>query len=129
MNTIQNQEMQALIKILIENNVGVSIDTSREGYTNVSVDFTEHDKTYLDKIEKLKTENEELKLKGILPDDPIMAVHMLISAKKKYKLDIYNPYNPFGDTTVIDHIYGISELKQIAEHLLVYCNANGEDEK
>lgn len=40
-------------------------------------------------------------------------------------------HKAFGNNadTVTENVYSVSELRQIAEHLLVYCNANGEGEE
>lgn len=61
-------ELQALIEVLKGREVTVNIDTSGEEYTSISVDFTEHDKAYLDEIEKLvgeyKTIYDEIRQSG-----------------------------------------------------------------
>ena len=62
-----------------------------------------------------------------LPKEPIKVADMLISAEGECEpLPL-----PFGNGEVRDtyKIFGVSELRQIAEHLLIYCNANGESEK
>lgn len=72
---------------------------------------------------KQKRENEELRhqLKkkesvSILPYEPIAVAQMLITATDKC-----------SDTDEIYNIYDISDLRQIAEHLLVYCNNNKDE--
>lgn len=47
---------------------------------------------------------------------------MLINAK--YKTEI-----PFLEKQVDRDVYDIDDLEQIAEHLLVYCKHNREDEE
>ena len=127
-----------------------------------SMDFSQHDKEFTDKIEelKLKVEKyrkafedtkkerdcqvaeyqkkiEELKVENAelhcemqamkvfpdeIPTEPIKVAEMLITAKGECEpLHIGN--DVFKDTY---RIFKVSELRQIAEHLLVYCNHNGE---
>ena len=119
------------------------------------LDFTEHDKEFNDEIKKLKSElsdvqksadeyynkcidltNQIEKLKSELetkvncetdrlvklPFDPLETANMLINAK--YKVEI-----PFLERQVDRNIYSIDDLEQIAEHLLVYCKHNREDEE
>lgn len=125
-------EMQALIEVLKGCGVNVNIDTSKEEYTGVSADFTEHDKEYLDEIdrlkyeiEKLSTENEELKVENVLPSEPIEVAYMLISATSIYKSSVPKV---FGLPSVRYRIYKVSDLKQIAKHLLLFCKKHqGED--
>lgn len=82
------------------------------------LDFSEHDKKFLEEIQELKTENAELhcELQAMqvfsdeLPSEPIEVAQMLINA--------------VGAHT---RLYDISQLRQIAEHLLVYCNNNKEE--
>ena len=56
-----------------------------------------------------------------LPFDPLETANMLINAT--YKAEI-----PFLERQVDRDIYSIDDLEQIAEHLLVYCKHNREDE-
>ena len=57
-----------------------------------------------------------------LPFDALETVNMLINAT--YKAEI-----PFLEKQVDRNVYGIDDLEQIAEHLLVYCKHNREDEE
>ena len=57
-----------------------------------------------------------------LPFDPLETANMLINAT--YKAEI-----PFLEREVDRDIYDIDDLEQIAEHLLVYCKHNREDEE
>lgn len=60
-----------------------------------------------------------------LPTEPIKVAEMLIIAKGECEpLHIGN--DVFKDTY---RIFKVSELRQIAEHLLIYCNHNGEVEE
>lgn len=55
------------------------------------------------------------------PFDPLETANMIINAT--YKAEI-----PFLEKQVDRNVYGIDDLEQIAEHLLVYCRHNREDE-
>lgn len=88
---------------------------------------------YRKKIEELNVENAELHCEmqamkvfpDEIPEEPIKAAEMLITAKGECEpLHIGN--DVFKDTY---RIFGVSELRQIAEHLLVYCNHNEEAEE
>ena len=57
-----------------------------------------------------------------LPFDPLETANMLINAT--YKAEI-----PFLERQVDRNVYNIDDLEQIAEHLLVYCKHNREDEE
>ena len=57
-----------------------------------------------------------------LPFDALETANMLINAT--YKSEI-----PFLERQVDRNVYDIDDLEQIAEHLLVYCKHNREDEE
>ena len=57
-----------------------------------------------------------------LPFDPLETANMLINAT--YKAEI-----PFLEKQVDRNVYDIDDLEQIAEHLLVYCKHNKENEE
>ena len=57
-----------------------------------------------------------------LPFDALETANMLINAT--YKAEI-----PFLERQVDRNVYDIDDLEQIAEHLLVYCKHNREDEE
>ena len=57
-----------------------------------------------------------------LPFDPLETANMLINAT--YKAEI-----PFLERQVDRDLYDIDDLEQIAEHLLVYCKHNREDDE
>ena len=84
----------------------------------------------LDYIQKVLQGNEESQnnfenITDFLPTEPIKVAEMLITAKEECEpLHIRN--NVFKDTY---RIFGVSELRQIAEHLLIYCNHNKEEEE
>ena len=88
---------------------------------------------YQKKIEELKVENAELHCEmqamkvfpDEIPTEPIKVADMLINAEGEYE------HNPIvrkicGTDKGKYRIFDVSELRQIAEHLLVYCNHNGE---
>ena len=57
-----------------------------------------------------------------LPFDALETANMLINAK-------YIGEIPFLEKQVVRNVYDIDDLEQIAEHLLVYCKHNGEDDE
>lgn len=63
-----------------------------------------------------------------LPTEPIKVADMLINAEGEYE---HNPIEKalYKEGKGTYRIFDISELRQIAEHLLVYCNHNGAEEK
>lgn len=65
------------------------------------------------------------KISNFLPEEPIKVAEMLITAKGECEpLHIGN--DMFKDTY---RIFDVPDLRQIAEHLLVYCKHNGEAEE
>lgn len=90
-------------------------------------DFTEHDKMFEDEIRQLKHELEvkcsfETDRLVKLPFDALETANMLINATHKAKI-------PFMEKQVDRDIYSTDDLEQIAEHLLVYCKHNREDDE
>ena len=99
------------------------------------LDFTEHDKKFIDEIECWKKKcsdlsdyNKQLKYdlekcenkkneNKELPFDPLEVVDMLINETYEHNI-------PFTGRKTESRKYGIDELEQIAEHLLVYCKHN-----
>ena len=57
-----------------------------------------------------------------LPFDALETANMLINAK-------YIDEIPFLERKVCKNVYNIDDLEQIAEHLLVYCKHNREDDE
>lgn len=78
-------------------------------------------------IDCLKDELKEVQSnKQELPDEPIKVADILISATGTYET------NPFmraihKQEQANYKIYSVSDLRQIAEHLLIYCNNAGDD--
>lgn len=60
-----------------------------------------------------------------LPSEPIKVAEMLIDATGTYKTNSLSRAFGAGDTGTYN-LYSKSDLRQIAEHLLVYCN-NAEE--
>ena len=71
--------------------------------------------------DELKTTKDKNDITVELPFDPLETANMLINAT--YKAEI-----PFLERQVDRNVYGIDDLEQIAEHLLVHCRHNREDE-
>ena len=76
-------------------------------------------------IEELKSELEakvDLETDRLvkLPFDPLETANMLIN-------ETYKAENRLLQKEIGSNIYGIDDLEQIAEHLLVYCKHNSED--
>ena len=96
------------------------VQKSADEYYNRCIDLT-------NQIEKLESELEakvdfETDRLVKLPFDALETANMLINAT--YKAEI-----PFLERQVDRDVYGIDDLEQIAEHLLVYCKHNQEDEE
>lgn len=93
---------------------------SDDEYHNKCIDLT-------NQIAKLKSELEakvdfETDRLVKLPFDPLETANILINAT--YKAEI-----PFLERQVDRNVYDIDDLEQIAEHLIVYCKHNREDEE
>lgn len=80
-----------------------------------------------EKILKQKAENYNT-IADYLCDEPISVAQTLISAKRSYELSEEEKQRS-GIEKGYYHIFDVSELRQIAEHLLVYCDHNGEMEE
>lgn len=79
------------------------------------------------KVWDIKIESDK-EITDFLPTEPIKVADMLINAEGEYE---HNPIEKAlcGEDKGIYRIFNVSELRQIAEHLLVYCNHNGEVEE
>lgn len=84
------------------------------------------DKPY--EFEKILSEKAKWNVADFLPTEPIKVVDMLINAEGEYE---HNSITKVlcGEDKGTYHIFDIGELRQIAEHLLVYCNHNREAEE
>lgn len=78
-----------------------------------------------EKILKQKAESYNT-IADYLCDEPISVAQTLISAKRSYELSAEEKQRS-GLEKGYYHIFDVSELKQIAEHLLIYCNHNKEE--
>lgn len=81
-----------------------------------------------DEFEKILSDKAKGNIANFLPTEPIKVADMLINAEGEYE---QNPLAKAfcGTDKGTYRIFDISELRQIAEHLLVYCNHNGEAEE
>ena len=147
---------EVLVSLLGKHGVAIrDVNVTETGGVKIDIDFSEHDKVFEDKIAELeniinhklgdwdehgipykeilgmKSENKELKQRIAefenketveLPFDPLETANMLINATHKAEI-------PFLERQVDRDVYGIDDLEQIAEHLLVYCKHNREDEE
>jgi septal ring factor EnvC (AmiA/AmiB activator) len=78
-------------------------------------------------IDCLKAELKEVQESTELPTAPIDVAKMLIEASKERETSRCE--RALGAPDKISYeIYSISDLRQIAEHLIVYCNANREEQ-
>lgn len=75
---------------------------------------------------ELHRELQEASITYNLPYEPIAVAEMLINATEKYEHNAFTK-SFTGNEQGAYNIYGISELRQIAEHLLVYCNNNKDE--
>lgn len=86
------------------------------GVTHDVAKPAEFERILREKAEDYKT------ISDFLPAEPIEIASLLINAERECEpLKLFR--NIYKDTY---KLFDISELRQIAEHLLVYCNANGE---
>lgn len=81
-----------------------------------------------DEFEKILSDKAKGSIANFLPTEPIKVADMLINSEAEYE---HNPLvkSICGKDKGTYRIFEISELRQIAEHLLVYCNHNGEAEE
>lgn len=80
-----------------------------------------------EKVLKQKAESYNT-IADYLCDEPISVAQTLISAKRSYELSAEEKQRS-GLEKGYYHIFDVPELRQIAEHLLIYCNHNGEAEE
>lgn len=85
---------------------------------------------YSDDFKELLRENSAVgkTVVDFLPTEPIKVADMLINAEGEYE---HNPLAKAlcGEDKGTYRIFDVSELRQIAEHLLVYCNHHKEEEE
>lgn len=127
-----NEETQDKNKYMIWEKYGITID---------GLDFSEHDKEIVDKlndeilylnrftlelqkiIDKLKADLKKARETNgvVLPAEPLDVVKILATETMHYT-------NKFTGLKTECRKYGIKDLEQIAEHLSIYCEWNKEDE-
>lgn len=78
-----------------------------------------------DEFEKILADRAKGNLTDILPTEPIKVAETLIMASGECEPMVFGN-EAFKDTY---RIFEVSELRQIAQYLLVYCNHNGEAEE
>lgn len=64
-------------------------------------------------------------ISDFLPEKPIQVAEALIAAE--VELEMRFPLSPLHERKTRCRIYSVKQLRQIAEHLLVYCNHNEEN--
>lgn len=81
-----------------------------------------------DEFEKILSEKAKENVTDFLPTEPIKVADMMINAEGEYE---HNPLVKafYKEDKGTYRIFETGELRQIAEHLLVYCNNNGEVEE
>lgn len=81
-----------------------------------------------DEFEKILTEKAKGNVSDFLQTEPIKVADMLINAEGEYE---HNPLVKaiYKEDKGTYRIFDIGDLRQIAEHLLVYCNHHGEVEE
>lgn len=81
-----------------------------------------------DEFEKILTDKVKGNATDFLPTEPIKVADMLINAEGEYE---HSPIEKalYKEDKGTYRIFGVSELRQIAEHLLIYCNHNKEVEE
>lgn len=72
------------------------------------------------------SDEHEEETKTELPTMPIDVASMLINATAEYPTNSFQKAFGAGETSFADK-YSKSDLREIAEHLLVYCNNSDED--
>ena len=117
----------------INENVKENSIEHRYGVTIDELDFSEHDKRFRDEIRQLKHELQkkcsfETDRLVKLPFDPLETANMLINAKYRRKANGIDRLRGCEEDTIETDMYSVNDLEQIAEHLLVYCKHNREDE-
>ena len=79
---------------------------------------------HIDSLKSDLAESQDNKIE--LPYDPIKVAEMLIDAQVTYETNSLSRAFGAGDTETYN-LYSKSDLRQIAEHLLVYCNNSEGD--
>ena len=64
-----------------------------------------------------------------LPFNPLETANMLINATYRRKANGIDRFRGCEEDTIETDMYSVDDLEQIAEHLLVYCKHNQEDDE
>lgn len=104
-----------------------NVKKTGDDYYNKCIDLT-------NQIEKLKSELEtkvdfETDRLVKLPFDPLETANMLINATYRRKANGIDRLRGCEEDTIETDMYSVDDLEQIAEHLLVYCKHNREDDE
>ena len=119
-NSLRNNDEITSLKRQIEKLA--SIRTRCHESARDSFDLGNYGSLHIVTADELKTTKDVNDRMVELPFDPLETANMLINAT--YKDEI-----PFWEKQVDRNVYDIDDLEQIAEHLLVYCKHNKEDEE
>lgn len=114
---MENYTMEQLAEMVIEKD-----KKHRKAWEMLRIAEKENIKI-LDEFEKINNKT----LTDFLPAEPIKIADMLINAEGEYENNQIMKAISGADKGTYS-LFDISELRQIAEHLLVYCNANQEDQ-
>lgn len=124
--------------IVISNIVGVELDLSdydkkkdaeiekyKKAFESAKCESDTAVSEYQNEIDRLKSTVQELeKLQEELPFEPIHVVEYLIDRT----IEVKNTFPALqGGKTSHVSVHDVSELRQIAEHLLVYCKHHSEE--
>lgn len=100
------------------NHLQSEVDKYRKAFEDAKKERDCQTSEYQKKIEELENRD----IAELLPTDPIKVADMLINVMHEPCASVLSFGKPYS-------LYDMSELRQIAEHLLVYCNHNGESEE
>ena len=119
-NSLRNNDEIASLKKQIEKLESIRTRCHKSAID--SFDLGMYEFLHIVTADELKTTKDENDRTVELPFDPLETANMLINATYKAKIS-------FLEREVDRNIYDTNDLEQIAEHLLVYCKHNREDEE
>ena len=112
------------------------LESSKSYITQLKHDAKEMEEKIAELESELEVKDNLLKIKnGLcgnfddLPSEPISVANMLINAKIEYEPTSLQKALFKTDGKCLADKYSDDDLEQIAEHLLVYCKHNREDEE
>ena len=122
-------------EIQSRNNEIARLNNSLEEIDSYYCEYKKQAQEHIAQLEsELEVKDNLLKIKNglcgsfeCLPSEPVSVANMLINAKEEYEPTslekaLCKDINPLVDK------YSINDLEQIAEHLLVYCKHNREEQ-